>query len=77
MDNLSEKIASVVVRYTDLDNNLAELSTSGNLTWNIGDKINYSTADEIKNLINQGYVLINDPFDSKGKAPVFSEDQDS
>lgn len=32
MDNLSEKIASVVVRYTDLDNNLAELSTSGNLT---------------------------------------------
>lgn len=77
MDNLSEKIASVVVRYTDLDNNLAELSTSGNLTGNIGDKINYSTADEIKNLINQGYVLINDPFDSKGKAPVFSEDQDS
>ena len=77
MDNLSEKVASVAVKYTDLDNNLAELSTSENLTGNIGDKINYSTADEIKNLTNQGYVLVNDPFDSKGKEPVFSEDQDS
>ena len=77
MDNLSEKVTSVAVKYTDLDNNLAELSTSENLTGNIGDKINYSTADEIKNLTNQGYVLVNDPFDSKGKEPVFSEDQDS
>lgn len=77
MDNLSEKVASVAVKYTDLDNNLAELFTSENLTGNIGDKINYSTADEIKNLTNQGYVLVNDPFDSKGKEPVFSEDQDS
>ena len=50
MDNLSEKVASVAVKYTDLDNNLVELSTSENLTGNIGDKINYSTADEIKNL---------------------------
>lgn len=48
MDNLSEKVASVAVKYTDLDNNLAELFTSENLTGNIGDKINYSTADEIK-----------------------------
>ncbi len=39
MDNLSEKVASVAVKYTDLDNNLVELSTSENLTGNIGDKI--------------------------------------
>lgn len=77
MDNLSEKVATVVVKYTDLDNNLTELSTSESLTGNIGDKINYSTADEIKSLTKQGYVLVNNPFDSKGKAPVFSGDQDS
>ena len=50
MDNLSEKAASVVIKYTDLDNNLAELSNSGSLTGNIGEVINYSTADEIKKL---------------------------
>lgn len=77
MDNLSEKAATVVVKYTDLDNNLTELSTSGSLTGNIGDEINYSTADEIKSLTKQGYVLVNNPFDSKGKAPVFSGGQDS
>lgn len=77
MDNLSEKVATVVVKYTDLDNNLTELSTSGSLTGNIGDQINYSTADEIKNLTNQGYVLVNNTFDSEGKPPVFSGDQDS
>lgn len=77
MDNLSEKVATVVVKYTDLDNNLTELSTSGSLTGNIGDQINYSTADEIKNLTNQGYVLVNNTFDSEGKPPVFSDDQDS
>lgn len=49
MDNLSEKAASVVIKYTDLDNNLAELSNSGSLTGNIGEVINYSTADEKKN----------------------------
>lgn len=77
MDNLSEKVATAVVKYTDLDNNLTELSTSGSLTGNIGDQINYSTADEIKNLTNQGYVLVNNTFDSEGKPPVFSGDQDS
>ena len=77
MDNLSEKAASVAIKYTDLDNNLAELSNSGSLTGNIGEVINYSTADEIKKLAKQGYVLVNNPFDNKGKAPVFSGDQDS
>lgn len=77
MNSLSEKAASVVIKYTDLDNNLAELSNSGSLTGNIGEIINYSTTDEIKELTKQGYVLVNNPFDNKGKAPVFSGDQDS
>lgn len=77
MNSLSEKAASVVIKYTDLDNNLAELSNSGSLTGNIGEIINYSTTDEIKELAKQGYVLVNNPFDNKGKAPVFSGDQDS
>lgn len=77
MNSLSEKAASVVIKYTDLDNNLAELSNSGSLTGNIGEIINYSTTDEIKELTKQGYVLVNNPFDNKEKAPVFSGDQDS
>lgn len=77
MNNLSENVASVIVKYTDLDDNLTELSTSENLTGNIGEKINYSTADEIKNLTSQGYVLVNNPFDDKENSPVFSEDQDT
>ena len=73
MDNLSEKAASVVIKYTDLDNNLAELSNSGSLTGNIGEVINYSTADEIKKLAKQGYVLVNNPFDNKGKRQYLVE----
>lgn len=59
MNSLSEKAASVVIKYTDLDNNLAELSNSGSLTGNIGEIINYSTTDEIKELTKQDmYQLI-------------------
>ena len=39
---------SVVVQYVDLDNNLAELASSGELTGKVGERIEYSTADEIE-----------------------------
>ena len=50
------------VQYIDLDSNNAVITESGQLTGKAGDVINYSTADEIANLINQGYVLENDGF---------------
>ena len=77
MNNLDEKCVSVVVKYADLDNNLAELSSSESLTGNIGDTINYNTANEIKKLTDKGYVLVNNPFDNNGKAPVFNDNRDS
>ena len=49
------------VRYIDITNN-EELANSGNLSGKPGDKIVYSTADEIKALEDKGYVLVNDGF---------------
>lgn len=77
MENLSEKATSAIVKYVDLDNNLVELADSGNITGYIGDEIHYSTADEIKNLTDKGYVLVNNPFDDNGKTPIFNSEQDT
>ncbi|MCC4330647.1 YSIRK-type signal peptide-containing protein, partial [Limosilactobacillus reuteri] len=53
---------TAVVNYVDQDNNNAQIATSGNLTGKPGSVINYSTADQIKQLENQGYVLVSDGF---------------
>ncbi|MBB1109753.1 MucBP domain-containing protein, partial [Limosilactobacillus sp. pH52_RY] len=60
------------VRYIDLTND-EELANSGNLTGQPGDKINYSTADEIKSLEDKGYVLVNDGFPTDA---AFDNDKD-
>lgn len=39
MDNLSEKAAQVVVKYIDLDNSLAELANSGDLSGALGQPL--------------------------------------
>ncbi|MBB1069807.1 LPXTG cell wall anchor domain-containing protein [Limosilactobacillus sp. RRLNB_1_1] len=51
-----------VVNYVDQDNNNAQIATSGNLTGKAGSVINYSTADQIKQLEARGYVLVTDGF---------------
>ncbi len=51
-----------IVNYVDQDNNNAQIATSGDLTGKAGDKINYSTADQVKQLEAQGYVLVTDGF---------------
>ncbi|MCH5378760.1 mucin-binding protein, partial [Limosilactobacillus reuteri] len=51
-----------IVNYVDQDNNNAQIATSGDLTGKAGDKINYSTADQIKELEAKGYVLVTDGF---------------
>ena len=51
-----------IVNYVDQDNNNAQIATSGDLTGKAGDKINYSTANQIKQLEAQGYVLVTDGF---------------
>ncbi|MBB1108898.1 YSIRK signal domain/LPXTG anchor domain surface protein, partial [Limosilactobacillus sp. pH52_RY] len=53
---------TAVVNYVDQDNNNAQIATSGNLTGKPGSAIDYSTADQIKELENQGYVLVSDGF---------------
>lgn len=53
---------SVVVKYVDLDDNLVELANSGELEGRVGEKVDYSTKDEVTKLLAAGYVLINNPL---------------
>ncbi len=65
---------SVVVKYVDLDDNLVELANSGELEGKVGERIEYSTKDEIRKLLVAGYVLINNPFDPNDEVNFFNED---
>jgi adhesion exoprotein len=55
------QVAQVIYRDVQ-DGANKQLATSGDLTDKSGSEISYSTADQIKKLINQGYVLKNDGF---------------
>ncbi len=50
------------VQYIDQDENDKIITESPELTGKPGDKIVYSTAETIKKLVDQGYVLVNDGF---------------
>lgn len=63
-----------VVNYIDIDNNDVQLATSGPLTGKAGTQINYSTADRIKKLVDEGYVLVNNAFDPEGQAQYYDND---
>ncbi len=65
---------TAVVNYVDQDNNNAQIATSGNLTGKPGSVINYSTADQIKQLEAQGYVLVSDGFPA---GAVFDDDDNT
>ena len=56
-----DQVAQVIYRDVQ-DGANKQLATSGDLTGKSGSGINYSTADQIKKLINRGYVLKNDGF---------------
>ena len=56
------------VQYIDLDDNNKVMSESPVLTGQAGDKIDYSTTNEIANYEKQGYVLADDGFSNN---PVF------
>lgn len=73
IENVIEESMPIVVKYMDLDNDLALLATSGDLTAQGGQPIDYSTVDEIKKLEDKGYVLVNNGFDPDGYAPVYNE----
>lgn len=77
MDSLRETTTSVVIKYVDLDNNLVELASSPSVIAVIGQPIAYSTAGKIKELEQQGYVLVNNAFDPSGTAPIFDDSEAS
>lgn len=65
---------SVVVKYIDLDDNSAELASSGELQGKVGERIDYTTGDEVKKLLAAGYVLVNNSFDPNNEANFFDQD---
>ncbi|MCH5384900.1 hypothetical protein DKZ23_00415 [Limosilactobacillus reuteri] len=65
---------NAVVNYVDQDNNNAQIATSGNLTGKAGSAIDYSTAATIKQLEDQGYVLVSDGFPT---GAVFDNDDNT
>ena len=73
VDPKPETDQTAVVNYVDQDNNNAQIATSGNLTGKAGEKIDYSTADQIKELEAKGYVLVTDGFPANA---TFDDDAD-
>ncbi|MBB1122442.1 mucin-binding protein [Limosilactobacillus albertensis] len=51
-----------VVNYIDSDNGGSLVASSGTLTGKAGSKIDYSTAETLTDLENQGYELVHDGF---------------
>ncbi|WP_298491923.1 mucin-binding protein, partial [uncultured Lactobacillus sp.] len=62
------------VQYIDLDDNNKVMSESGELTGKAGERISYSTADEIAKYLSQNYVLAEDGFSNN---PIFDNDDDN
>ncbi|MCD7124654.1 mucin-binding protein, partial [Limosilactobacillus caviae] len=64
--------ASLKVEYIDQDDNNAVLHTDS-VDGKLGEKLTYTTADEIKSLEGQGYVLVSDGFTGKAGADFTKE----
>ena len=72
---VKEQVA--VVNYIDSDNNNSVITSSGNLSGKSGSQIDYSTKSTLTDLINKGYVLVNNGFDPDGIAPNFDSDDNT
>lgn len=70
------KDASAQVIYVDQDNDNQTIPNTGSgvLEGIPGQTIDYSTADTIKQLESEGYVLVSNDFDPDGTAPVYGDD---
>lgn len=47
----------VVINFIDWDKSSKQIATSGEITGNVGQQIDYRSQDQIKELENKGYVL--------------------
>lgn len=83
MNKLTRKMAlfgkgrKAVVDFIDIDNDSAKITTSGELEGNKDTPIDYDSSAKIKELEDQGYVLVENKFDPDGKKPLFSDDEDA
>ena len=59
---VQDQTAEVIYQDVNNPDNIIQLATSGVLTGKAGDKIDYSTKDEITKLTNEGYVLVTNGF---------------
>lgn len=83
MNKLTRKMAlfgkgrKAVVNFIDIDNDLANIGTSGELEGNKDTPIEFDSGSKIKELEDKGYVLVENKFDPNGKKPLFGDDEET
>lgn len=80
MNKLTRKMSlfgkgrKAVVNFIDIDDDLANIGTSGELEGSKDSVIDYDSAAKIKELEDKGYELVENNFDPDGKKPLFSDE---
>lgn len=62
-----------IVDFIDVDNDNAQIASSGELTGRRGRLIDYDPASKINSLLDDGYLLVKNGFNPNGQSPTFSE----
>ncbi len=74
MNKLTRKMSlfgkgrKAVVNFIDIDDDLANIGTSGELEGSKDSVIDYDSAAKIKELEDKGYELVENNFDPEGKS---------
>lgn len=64
------------IKFIDIDDSNQELASSGKLKGKPGKEISYSMTEILKELIDKGYEVVTNDFDSNDQKPVFGNSRD-
>lgn len=70
--SLFSRKKKVVINYVDLDEDKKIITSTGEIIGKAGKAVDYSSADELEKLPDQGYKLSYNEYDPAGSAPAFS-----
>lgn len=72
--SLFSRKKKVVINYVDLDEDKKIITSTGEIIGKAGKAVDYSSADELEKLADQGYKLSYNEYDPTGSAPAFSNE---
>ena len=72
--SLFSRKKKVVINYVNLDEDKKMITSTGEMIGKAGKAVDYSSADELKKLPDQGYKLSYNEYDPTGSAPAFSNE---